>query len=836
MLRITALGLAGVFFLAVVLEGCKPKTAGGTASGAAQSELPFRDESQAVVHAIVSDLAEEVFYAAFHRLPNPKQFSVALAEKPNSSQDAPVYEVQIRLESKTQPVKLELSMDGPIWSPAVYRGVADELARVSGLHAPAAGESPDTALMARLADGAASTLAREDRDLSGALEKDFTSPELHEKAALLLGAFLLRDHTGHFLEIHAPLCRMTTHLAMARLLRGSGTCGPNGQIAEAMLLSLVEAQVPALDRLEKAGSDDPAVALMARALRTRITGDFRPLSQAAHRSGLESSEWFLAMVTRIGTTPAWTKLDATQKQTIDFIRIASEYPSSVEIGHEALRLSLVLEMREIQGVYGYTHSDRLAQGGLAKALNEPPRRCLSIEADGQTHVRIIGWSQWAWFLQRHLCCAVLGNFEFMHDRWGVPEEAAQFATNCARSLSGLRLYPFVQRRISADVETYRRAVDGTIKVAFATPQLVPCQCWNDLAYNSAVDPGYNPSPSPDLCQWHKYNPPPGTAYNLYPRLFHATLVERPDTLARLAQLHQLAPYNVWIVNAILKMQYSNHPTYEQALALFREMLPYTDYAQVSLAEFAKDQPEQYEKLMLQAAENSPENFYLLYSYFRGRSQDEKASQYLERACDSDADSVHVANLAPMRVRYYLKKGNTARARQIADEAGEVYSAIGLEAKGLFLEETGDYDGALGWYAKIEERYNDSGPVVAFCQRYKAKTGSAHFDRELQKRYDALFPKGIEKVSLADCKGRPKDGVLIKERSYLVKEAGLDRGDIIVAVYGIRVHDFKQYACARRFRDTPELELIVWHGNAYREFKPSPPDHRFQADFGDYPPH
>jgi tetratricopeptide (TPR) repeat protein len=832
MFKIIARGLIGVLLLASLVCGCRPKTP----PGSARDQLPFQDESQAIVHGIVSDLAEEIYYAASHRLPNPQQFSVTVTEKPGSPQDAPVYQVQVRLEPKTPPLNLELNIDGCIWSPASYRGLAGELARVSGLRVTASNDSSDTALMASLADGAASTLLREDRDLSAALEKSFTSPELHERAALLLGAFLLRDHTGHFLEIHAPLCRMTTHLAVARLLRGAEAFGPNGQIAEAILLSLIEAQTPALERLQQAGTNDPAVALMARAIRTRVTGDFRSLNPSTGRSPLESSEWFRAMATRIGTTPGWTKLSEQQKQTIDFVRIATEHPSSVEIGHEVLRLALNLEMREIQGVYSYTHSDQLTQHALIKALNEPPRRCLVAEVGGQVHVRVIGWSQWASFLQRHLCCAVLGDYEFMHDRWGVPEDAVQFATNCSAGLSGLRLYPFVQRRISTTVPTYRQAVDDTIKVASATPELVPSQCWNDLACKSAVDPAYDPAPCPDVCQWHKHNPPPGTAYNLYPRLFHATLVERPDTLARLAQLHQLAPYDDWIVSTILKLQYTNQPTYDQAMALFRDMLPYTDYALSTLAETAKDQPDRYEKLMIQAAENNPANFYELYSYFQGRSQNEKAIQYLERACEGDADSVSVANNAPIRVRYYLEKGDKAKARQIADEAGEVYSARGLRAKALFLEETGDYAGALEWYAKIEERYNDSSQVVAFCQRYKAKTGSTRFDRELQQRCDPLFPGGMEKVSLADFKGPPKDGILIKQRTPLESAAGLDRGDVIVGVYGIRVHNYAQYACARYFRDTPELDLIVWHANAYHEFKPSFPDHRFQADLEDYPPH
>ena len=41
--------------------------------------------------------------------------------------------------------------------------------------------------------------------------------------------------------------------------------------------------------------------------------------------------------------------------------------------------------------------------------------------------------------------------------------------------------------------------------------------------------------------------------------------------------------------------------------------------------------------------------------------------------------------------------------------------------------------------------------------------------------------------------------------------------------------------AANSKDISELDLIVWHGGAYHEFKPSPPNHRFGLDFGDYKP-
>lgn len=195
--------------------------------------------------------------------------------------------------------------------------------------------------------------------------------------------------------------------------------------------------------------------------------------------------------------------------------------------------------------------------------------------------------------------------------------------------------------------------------------------------------------------------------------------------------------------------------------------------------------------------------------------------------------MQVANGAGWLVQYYLKKGQINSARHLADLVGEVYSYTGLATKAQFLEDTGDYTGAFEWFLKILERYDDMGPVVAFCNRYKAKTGDAHFDEELQKRMGNLFPNGIEKVTIDDFRSAPTDGVLINGENDLVRAAGLKQGDVLVALDGIRVHSFAQYSYEREMNAAPEMDLIVWQGTGYHEIKASPPGHRFGVDFGDY---
>ncbi len=821
--------IMGVLLMVCFLIGCSP--AGKEVIPHGYFQTHFQDESQFIVETIVSDLAEQVFYAKFHQLPKAKYFSISAVEKPGSVFSAPGYELQINLD-QGQRVSMELNVNGPIWSPEMYENVVTELAQKVSLETAVPDDSEDTDLLGKLLDGKATTLEEQNQMLSKSLENDFSNPFSQEKAAVLLGAFALREHSGAFYEIRSPLCRMTAHLAMARYFE-KHSVGINGQVAEAMLLTLMNNQAEALHKLNGIKVTNQTLASWARALQARNTGDYRPLENINGLSQIEAVEWFHALCLSANKDIAWSKLNDVQERTIDFVRMANEGGYSVSLGHELLELSLPLELDEIRSVYEASHDQKLGRAEFIGALNQMPERCFSVDANQHPRVQIIGWGQWAMFFQRQLCSAVIENYYFLEHAWGVPEDAKEFSSNCDQSFGSLYLYPFVRRFDCADADSYHRAVDEVFNITVKTPQLVSAKCWNYLWYTTPVASFYAPNDNPHISEWHKHNPPPGTAYNVGPRLDQRSLITRPDAEALIEKFHELAPYDENIAYAIVKKKYHGTPTYEEASALFQPMLPYAHYALETVADTSQGQPDQYESLMNQAAELNPADYFKLADYFKNRKDDDKAAKYFAKACELDPDKVQVANGAGWLVQFYLKKGQVDAARHLADLVGEVYSYTGLATKAQFLEDTGDSAGAFEWFLKIQERYNDMGPVVAFCARYKAKTGDTRFDEELQKSMGGLFPNGIEKVTIGDFRSAPVDGVLIQGENELIRAAGLRQGDVIVALDGVRVHSFAQYSYEREMNTAPEMDLIVWQGNGFREIKASPPDRRFGVDFGDY---
>ena len=843
--------MLGLVLLLTFLAGCKPKadsdslapeaampppggpSARGNSSTNDYFKTSFQTESQYIIESIISDLAEQMYYAAHHQLPDSGYFAVTATEKPNSPPDAPVYDVRIRLDSPTNRLDLELNVNAPIWSPAVYAPVGTALAGAMGLTPSAVSSPDDTKRLTKLLDSTPETIVSEDQTLSTALAGDFTNADLHEQAALLLGAFVFRDHSQYFFDLRQPLNRLTAHLAMAHFLRGGGDYGINGRLAEAFSLTLSGNEVAALARLDALATNDPAVTAMARALRAYNTEDYRPLNTADGLSPMECVQWFCALAHSAGVPVAWSKLSEAQKRNIDFVRLANQSGRTVEIGHQLLAEAIPLEVQEIKSVYSQITSRTLADRQLPRALNALPEHAFITGTNGSVQVRVIGWGQWAVFLQRQLCNAIQQNYYFLQYYWGVPDEAKVFADNSADSYAGLRLYPFVRRIICSQEADYHLAQDQGWSVTVAAPQLVPAECWNFLGYSVKFAASYRPHPNLHLSEWFNHNPPPGTVYDIFARLDHHSLVDRPDLPAVLARLHTQAPCNELILNYLLQHQYNGKPTHAQVLALYSSLLPYHTEALWTVAQTIRDQPDQYENLLLQAADINPVFNYRLSEYFNQTTNQDKASAYMEKACDADLDSVRVANNATWRVEYFIQKGNLERARQIADEAGEVYSELGLEAKAAFFELTSNYDGAFEWYAKVEERYNDSGPLLKFCLNYQSATRDARFRPEVEKRVAKLFPDGQEQVSLADFHRPPADGMLVGKPYNPLLSTGLNEGDVVVAIYGTRIHNPNQYEYVRDATTNPELDLIFWRTNAYHELKITPPKRRFGAPIYQY---
>jgi hypothetical protein len=149
---------------------------------------------------------------------------------------------------------------GHVWSPATYLTFARQRL---GSRAGSRAGSADLNVRAALTDLRVEVLLDQDAVVSARLATDRWSPAAHDSAALLLGAFALRETANVFGDSRSEISRMTAHLAIADALRGSAPATQDGVVARAIHAMLVGLEREALTVV--AALDTPGASVADRA-------------------------------------------------------------------------------------------------------------------------------------------------------------------------------------------------------------------------------------------------------------------------------------------------------------------------------------------------------------------------------------------------------------------------------------------------------------------------------------------------------------------------------------------------------------------------------------------
>jgi S1-C subfamily serine protease len=150
-----------------------------------------------------------------------------------------------------------------------------------------------------------------------------------------------------------------------------------------------------------------------------------------------------------------------------------------------------------------------------------------------------------------------------------------------------------------------------------------------------------------------------------------------------------------------------------------------------------------------------------------------------------------------------------------------------------LEERKDYDGALEAYGKNDERYNSPGQLLGALRRINAAAPSPRYAGMLDALLKQHLSGGLVKFTAIGSVAAPKAGVVIRDLNEAMSEAGLQVGDVVVAVRGYTIANFKEYILVRNLDENEPYELTIWRGGRYQKLKPLPADYRFGVDIPDY---
>lgn len=783
----------------------------------------YGNEFDWLVGEIGHDLVEMVLYARDRSLAEDDALSYRLAAAP--ADGPPGFRLSFvddghAVETPT------IEIRDHVWSPATYRPVARWLLDRNGPPRRSAGTTDPQSALAALTEPRGPIIEQENQRVSAWLARDMLDPDAHEHAAVVLAALGLREASGRLTDLRPTLSRMTAHLALARALRPQP--GVHGRYAEVTLLALAGRERAALARLPPSAPASAAERAWQRALRVRITRDWRALAGAGEATLLERLQQFRALDASMGGRYALEYLTAGDAELIgDWGAVALWDASSlrerasVAEGNVLARSSLSLTVDEARAVLSSAREEPVGEAAFALALDEPPGRCLR-RHEVLSVPQVIGRGDWARFYQRRLLHLIAANRLHLEKMLGQPAEAERFATEAQASFGKLTLYPLVhpfdyRARRDARVEFWRGAAEAACAAAgelvSRQPQAVPPWSWDELRIQCGTE--RQTGAIPPVFEWYPEPVPHGTAYDAAARIQRGSPRAKASDGAR--ALRDIAPYEPQL--AFLSLPEKR--TARDITETLGPLLGYSLLAMRSQALQAWEEPARYRRLFGRICDLDADSCLELADYLQQRGLDEAATAAAyERALEHARDRVGVSNSSDWLADYHFDRGNEARAVALATMAAGVGSGGGLATMGRVLERMGRYEEAEALYTRVKEAYGRDTTLNEFYLRFEHRVGSGRFAAQAAQARQRLFPRGLQRVNAASFAGQrgPAEGMPVDRRVLDMKlwRFGLRSGDHLVALDGYRVQNAAQFRAVLGFTDAPQMTALVWREGRYVE--------------------
>jgi hypothetical protein len=715
------------------------------------------------------------------------------------------------------PVKAEaLRFEEHLFSPRAYEPLAKEaLGAAAGRPMAAVEDREGARLLAALLDPRTAVLVREDLALSKSLTAEPRDAGAHERAALLLTTFALRDCAGRSTDIRPALVRLTARLALARALRGDAPTGLAGRFAEAALVTLVGRERDALARLDtlEAAARTPAERAWVRALRLRNTGDWRIARDTKGLSLLERLEEFRALLGGQSDGAALAWLDRGRAEDLpDWGAIALDaYSLSVETANRFADVTPMLQLMEAGEVRTALYAAPADGDALLAALNERPGPVVTRGAGGESRVEVLGWGLWADRAQRHLVFGLMQGY-FRYSRMlGMPGEGRAYAERARERFGRLDLYPLVLRLSAHDADTYRTAMAAVRELALRSPERLTAGHWDLVRAKMSFAP--LPGDLPDESTWFRPPLPAGTLLEAGWRI-RTLPTARAIAAEDLAALRELAPHNVALAVLAADRQPGLQRSAADLAAVYGPLAEFHVGIMGKLADAAWYDTDQFRKRQGALCDLLPDYCFLLGHRLAELGLSDEAAVAYRKGFDGDTDRVGAANRSRWLVDYYFDHGRIHEAEAIAREAAQTYSEMGLFVMARLAERRGRLAEAEEYYRRILDRYDSAQELAGFYFRQARVEKKAAYEPKLRDALARALPAGLEPLDRASLTAPPVDGIVVKEENDNTKKCGIKWGHVIVGLDGYRVRDMRAYAVVRALSQSPRMKLVVWRGTSY----------------------
>ena len=745
---------------------------------------PYTTEEAWVVDEIVRDITEMGSGAAAVEL------TVLAAAQPG------IYTVAA---ATTPPATTSVDLRAELWSPSAFSTLATAVLGPSPAGTRAA---IGPGVHADLLDLTALTLATASQQVSGALKANLRDAAAHESAALVLAAFALREPVGRQSDTRWAMNRMTAHLALAHALRGNAPASIDGRLAAAVLSVFTGHQVRAMSALDALDGDTatPAVQAWTRAIRLRITEDWRRLADPRAATRLEQREYLRA---RRGTGRNVTGSSELERlgrtMDVDWFRIINGSVVGVEDA-SLVTQALDEERAELDDIYVRLHG-RMREPNDIAALN-----ALATRAMQPAGPEVLPWGAWAEFGQRRLAAVISRYDSYLRHSLGAGESADKAKVMLHGELGDLWTFPSATiwwtkgpRGLEADDRFFNEAVT----TAVAQPQRVTAHVWTVLSFASPYVQHarqFMPAAPP----WF-FATAPRTAYDAAMRVQAGGLRPVEDY----ERLLENAPYDLPLATHYLSAKFGKQVPLVEVERRIGERIAF-DTRAVAWAMAAVKDDERSVELLENACGFSPTYCQQFGTKLAMLGRDAEAAEAFERALSDDAvDDVAKANWSGWLVHYYQSSGRTDQALQLAERSAGTGAAAGLITAARLYERLGRLDEAEFALKGNAERYDAPGELVGFYYRAAQVRKDQTYQDRWQRALKTVFPNGLSRDPVPA--GLPALGVFVEQDSPDANKLGLQAGDVIVAVDGWRVDNMVQYRAVRAFPMEGGFTLTVARG-------------------------
>lgn len=701
--------------------------------------------------------------------------------------------------SATATATTTVDLRAELWSPSAFSTLATA---VLGTTPAAADAQAGPGVHADLLDLTALTLVTANQQVSRALKADLRDPAAHEAAALVLAAFALREPVARHGDTRWAMNRMTAHLALAHALRGGATGSIDGRLASVVLSVFTGHQVRAMTAIDALDGEaaTPAVQAWTRAVRLRITEDWRLLTDPRAATRLEQREYLRARrVTGRNVTGSSELERLGRTMDVDWFRIINGSVVGVEDA-SLVTQALDEERAELDDIYVRLHGRMREQDDTA-LLNALATRCMQ-----GAEPTVLPWGAWAEFGQRRLAAVISRYDSYLRHSLGAGEAADKAKVMLHNELGELWTFPSATiwwtkgpRGLEADDRFFNEAVT----TAVAQPQRATAHVWTVLSFASPyVQHARQFMPSAPA--WF-FATAPRTAYDAAMRVQAGGLrpVEDYDRLL------ENAPYDLPLATNYLSAKFGKQVPLAEVERRLGDRIAF-DTRAVAWAMAAVSDGERSVELLQNACGFSPTYCQQFATKLAMLGRDAEAAEAFERALgDESVDDVAKANWSGWLVSYYQSRGRTDEALQLSERSAGTGAAAGLVTSGRLYELLGRLDEAELAFTSNAEHYDAPGELLGFYYRAVEKRKELAYQDRWQRALKAVFPKGLSRDPVPA--GSPALGVSVEQDSPGANELGLQAGDVIVAVDGWRVDNMVQYRAVRAFPVEGGFTLTVARG-------------------------